>query len=222
MKQTPISWLLMTLSASTIHHVANPKSLYEPTTVAHSVNEFSASQGAHGWQYGHWNQSADDDGSYQQHTDFQLFSSYGDDRINGLSRHSEFVTGPLWYLDDGRYYTSVWASGGHAHAELELGTYAKANHWVIRRWTSDVSGDVEISGVYGKVMPWGELWGGQAIYQVMVDDTIHFKRSSDTGEQDYAFSVAIKPGSIVDFMIGPGPAIGVVSFTGAVTLKPRP
>jgi hypothetical protein len=51
---------------------------------------------------------------------------------------------------------------------MDLGSYARAKHWVVRRWTSTVSGRVEISGHAGKVMPWGENWGGYSRILIIV------------------------------------------------------
>jgi hypothetical protein len=81
--------------------------------IANSVSGFSGTQGSNGWWYGYWDQSADDDKFYGQKDDFRLLGRFGDDRVNGLSQHTEFTTGKLWYLEDGKYYTSIWAEGGH-------------------------------------------------------------------------------------------------------------
>lgn len=98
---------------------------------------------------------------FEWHADFQLLRHFGSDPINRLSDRPEFTTGKLWYLEDGVYYTSLWAEGGHPHGTMDLGAYARVEHWAVRRWVSTTSGLVNISGHAGKTMPWGENWGGR-------------------------------------------------------------
>lgn len=190
--------------------------LSKSQVIADSEADFSGQQGEKNWFYGYWNQSADSDGIYAPNQDFTTFENFGQDPINGLSQHLEFTTGPLWVLEDGQYYTSLWARGGHAHADMPLGDHARANHWVIRRWVSDTEGSVHIKGKVGKVMPWGELWGGATQYRILVDGDVVFEKAFDGAESDYAVDVNLSPGMPVDFMIGPGPAIGVVTFSAVI------
>lgn len=191
-----------------------PASRAQP--VADSVREFSGTQGLHGWTYGYWDRSADADGAYDPSVDFRSLEHFGDDPINGLSHHAEFETGRLWSLEDGVYYTSLWAAGGHAHSALDLGSYARAEHWVVRRWTSATAGSLTITGHAGKVMPWGANWGGGVLAVIVVDGAELFR--ADVGERgrDYAVDAAVAVGSRVDFLIGPHPAIGVVEFTATI------
>jgi hypothetical protein len=186
-------------------------------TIADSAEDFSGKQGQNGWTYGYWDESQDADGQYDQAGDFRLFTNFGTDHINGLSLHSEFTTGDLWYLEDGRYYTSLWAEGGHPHGTMDLGSYARAKHWVVRRWTSTVSGRIEISGHAGKVMPWGENWGGSTIFLVVAGGDQVYAAEVDDGGQKYSVSARVEAGTPVDFLIGPGSAIGVMRFTARVT-----
>jgi hypothetical protein len=186
-------------------------------TIADSVADFSGKQGLNGWTYGYWDESNDADGHYDQTGDFRLFSSYGVDPVNGLSLRSEFTTGDLWYLEDGRYYTSLWAEGGHPHGAMNLGSYARADHWVVRRWTSTVDGRIEISGQAGKVMPWGENWRGSCVFLVVAGgDQVH-EAEVDDGGQEYSVSAMVKAGTPVDFLIGPGSGIGVMRFTARIS-----
>ncbi len=185
-------------------------------TLANSVDDFSGQQGLNGWTYGYWDESTDADGKYDQASDFRLFSNFGIDPINGLSSHSEFTTGDLWYLEDGRYYTSLWAEGGHPHGAMDLGSYARANQWVVRRWTSTVNGRIEISGHAGKVMPWGENWVGSSSFLVVAGGDPVYETEVADGGQDYTVSAMVEVGTPVDFLIGPGSAIGVMQFTASL------
>lgn len=182
-------------------------------TIADSVRDFSGKQGLNGWMYGYWDESMDADGKYDQTSDFRLLSSFGADQINGLSVHTEFTTGDLWYLEDGRYYTSLWAEGGHPHGAMNLGSYATANHWVVRRWASTVNGRIEISGHAGKVMPWGENWVGSSRFLIVAGGEQVYEAEVDDDGQEYTVTAMVGVGTPVDFLIGPGSGIGVMRFT---------
>ena len=184
--------------------------------VADSVRDFSGTQGRNGWTYGYWDESGDADGNYDQRRDFRRFANFGIDPINRLAGHDRFTTGDLWYLEDGRFYTSLWAEGGHPHGALDLGTYAKANQWTVRRWVSTVSGRVEIRGHAGKVMPWGKNWSGSVSFLVVVDGNRVLEAEADDGGRDYSVSASVNVGTPVDFLIGPGSAIGVSRFTAVL------
>jgi len=130
-------------------HNASPRS---PQVVADSIGGFSGEQGANGWSYGYWDYTADADKSYDQAADFQLLRHFGSDPINQLSTRPELGTGKLWTLQDGLYYTSLWAGGGHPNGDLDLGARARAEHWAVRRWVSTTDGPITISGRAAKVL----------------------------------------------------------------------
>jgi len=180
------------------------------------VSGFSGTQGANGWSYGYWDRSADADGSYDQATDFRLLPHFGSDPINGLSSHAEFTTGPLWTLQDGLYYTSLWAEGGHANGTMDLGAHARVEHWAVRRWVSTASVPVTIRGHAGKVMPWGSNWSGGCLAQIVIDGTTVLRADMDDRGTDYSIDANVRVGSLVDCLIGPNPSIGVTKFTATV------
>lgn len=184
--------------------------------IADSVAGFSGQQGKNGWSYGYWDSTADADKTYSQTTDFQLLKHFGSDPINGISGHTEFTTGKLWYLEDGFYYTSLWARGGHPNSTMDLGKYAQVEHWAVRRWVSTTSGLVSISGHAGKVMPWGANWSGDVKARIVVDGATVFNTTIDDGGSKYTVSASVQPGSLVDFLIGPGTGIGVIEFTATI------
>ena len=188
--------------------------------VADSVQGFAGTQGANSWSYGYWDRSDDRDGAYDQAADFRLLPHFGSDPRNGLSARTEFTTGPLWFLQDGRFYTSLWATGGHPNANLELGVYSRAEQWAVRRWVSTIEGPVTIRGHVGKVMPWGRNWGGGCIAQIVVDGATVLRQGMDERGADYAIDARLRRGSLVDFLIGPNPSIGVTEFTATVRTAP--
>lgn len=188
--------------------------------IADSVEQFSNQQGAKGWSYGFWDQSSDQD--YHQETDFQLLKHFGDDRKNGLSGRSEFTTGKLWYLEDGQFFTSLWAEGGHANSPMKLGNYAAAKHWAVRRWVSSTTSSCTVRGRIGKVMPWGKNWTGHCRARIIVDGKEMFSEIMDEDGQDYSVEVDLKQGSLVDFLIGPEQGIGVMLFTARIENQAGP
>lgn len=191
-------------------------SLPRPEIIADSVSGFSGKQGANGWSYGYWDRSADTDKSYDQATDFHLLTHFGSDPINRISGRSEFTTGELWNLQDGLYYTSLWAEGGHPNGTMKSGTHAQVEQWAVRRWLSTTNGSFAISGHAGKVMPWGENWGGSCRALIVVDGTTVFSGVMDDHGTNYSVAATVHIGSLVDFLIGPGPSVGVTKFTATI------
>lgn len=187
--------------------------------IGDSAAEFSSEQGKDGWYYGYWDRSADEDGKYRQSVDFQLLKNFGSDSKNGISAHEKFTTGQLWYLEDGKSYTSLWATGGHANSPRQLGDYVAAEQWAVRRWVSDTSGIVTITGHIGKVMPFGANWGGECKASIIVDGETVFSSVMDEQGLDYAVVVKIHEKSVIDFLIAPDPSIGVVTFTTRIRMR---
>ena len=115
--------------------------------------------------------------------DFFLFRKHGNDNV--LSRHDGFTIGEAWILEDGRYYTSLWATGGHANSKDSLGSFAAAEQWAVRRWKSDNTCTVTISGHVGKLMPWGANWRGECQAIIVVDGKIVLSTVVDNHGLDY-------------------------------------
>lgn len=188
--------------------------------IGDSVAEFSNEQGKNGWYYGYWDLSTDADGKYNPSTDFKLLKNFGTDAWNGLSRRSEFTIGDVWYLEDGRSYASLWAKGGHANSAIGPANYSTAEQWATRRWISDASGTVTVSGHVGKVMPWGANWSGECQATIIVDGEVTFSTVMDEHGLDYSVAIKVREKSMVDFLIAPNPSIGVVTFTATIRKRP--
>lgn len=196
----------------------HPASLQPSQVVADSVSGFSGEQGANGWFYGYWDYTADADKSYDQAADFRLLRNFGSDPINQLSARPELGTGKLWTLQDGVYYTSLWAGGGHPNGAMDLGTRAQVEHWAVRRWVSTTQGPVTISGHAAKVL--ATNWGGGVQVRIVVDGTTVFSSAIDNRGAQYSVSATVHNGSLVDFLIGPGLpdayAVGVTELTATI------
>lgn len=196
-------------------HYASPRS---SQVVADSISGFSGEQGANGWSYGYWDYTADADKSYNQTADFQLLQHFGSDPINQLSTRPDLGTGKLWTLQDGLYYTSLWAGGGHPNGTMDLGAHAQVEHWAVRRWVSTANGPITISGHAAKVL--ATNWGGGVQTRIVVDGTTVFSAAIDNSGTNYSVNAMVHSGSLVDFLIGPGLpdayAVGVTEFTATL------
>lgn len=207
----------------------HPASLQASEVVADSVIGFSGKQGANGWSYGYWDRTADSDKSYSQTTDFQLIRHFGNDPTNGLSRRTDFTTGKLWTVQDGLYFTALWAEGGSANGTTKLARQAEVEHWAVRRWVSTVNGPVILNGHVAKILPWGRLDSGRV--HIIVDGATVFSAALDPsseglgsiylGATNYSVNATVQNGSLVDFLISPassenGGAFGPVKFTATI------
>ncbi len=208
------------LTFAPIFCLGQTRSSESTDVIGDSVAEFSNEQGKNGWYYGYWDLSTDADGKYNQLTDFKLLKNFGTDVRNGFSRHSKFTIGDVWYLEDGRSYTSLWAKGGHANSAIGPANYSTAEQWATRRWISDASGTVTISGHTGKVMPWGANWSGECRATIIVDGEVIFSTVMDEHGLDYSVAIKVQEKSMVDFLIAPNPSIGVVTFAATISKRP--
>lgn len=187
--------------------------------VADSVSGFSGDQGVNGWFYGYWDRTADTDQTFSQGTDFRLLKHFGSDPINQVSSHSDFATGKLWTLQDGLYYTALWAEGGSANGTTKLAPQAKVEQWAVRRWVSTFNGPVTISGQAAKILDWGNADSGQA--RIVVDGATVFSAATHGLTTNYSVNATLRSGSLVDFLITAGPpatggAFGPVKFTATI------
>ena len=115
------------------------------TLLADNVAEFSGVQGQDDWFYGYFDKGNDGDGHYDHASEFRLlpdFFPFGSFTTNSAERWSISSTPTrLTLIEALRQHP-----GGHA------GTgYFPAEEWVIRRWVSEVTSPIHISGSYAGV-----------------------------------------------------------------------
>ncbi|HTD65020.1 MAG TPA: lamin tail domain-containing protein [Candidatus Limnocylindria bacterium] len=105
-----------------------------PKTIANSVLEFSDTQGANNWQYGYYNKFTDGNTTYEM-ADFTPFP-----RAAGAHAADNYWTGTIWdWFAGNPPWTEISANGGHPN-----GSNNGAEHWVIRRWTAELTGDITV------------------------------------------------------------------------------
>jgi hypothetical protein len=176
--------------------------------LAWSARDFGDVQGAGGWQYGHYDGDGQGQGDGIEPTgrytddDFELLVPVE----NAWARHwGDPQLGP------------IQISGGGAHPSAVEGRAV----WAVRRWASEVAGTVQIAGTIGSSAK-GD--GTQAI--ILVDGAKVF--SAEVGgangqtRLEYDLSVVVEEGSLVDFVVTPGPGTDVnfdgTEFTALITL----
>jgi len=83
---------------------------------------------------------------------------------------------------------------------------AAATLYGVMRWTSGVSGSLNVSGTWTPF--WAASWGGTGMdVAVYADSVLKFTATlmpTDTAGLDFDFDINAFPGSIVDYVVGPG------------------
>ena len=173
-----------------------------PITIADSVGEFSSVQGTDGWLYGYYATPAVS--SSFTLLPFQASQNYYAEHI---------PSSPPWTL--------VSAMGGHPDAG--------SGHWAVRRWVSEVSGPVLLSGNIAKENLNG---GGVApdtgvVGRIYVDGVEVFSQFISGGDGvgvNYAFGAPATLGAAIDFAIDPNgnDYYDLTRFTAKVDFTPVP
>lgn len=189
------------------------------TIIADSVAEFSGVQGQSNWFYGFWDRTSDADGIYDPSSDFQLMAQYiAGPSINFGSQADTHA--PAWFVQDGSYWTALWRDGGHPNGTNGNHGRLPFEHWTTRRWVSEVSGPINISGIYST----HPSYGGQVDVRIRIDGIeVWTASASITTLTNYDINVLVNAGSFVDFMIDPHQSIDVSDqpyFTATITPEP--
>ncbi len=152
--------------------------------VADSVAEFSGSQGQDNWIYGYWDKRNDADHIYDPNE-----MSFFDDG---------FFQGGVWDLAvNVAPWTLLDANGGHPAAN---GQGDPEVHWAVRRWVSEVSGDIEIMG--DAIHP--STGGDGTIVRIFIDGVEVYNASLLGSSVSFDFLASVNAGSYVDFVIDAG------------------
>jgi hypothetical protein len=191
------------------------------TILANSVADFGDTQGANGWFYGYYDKTADSDFVYDYQTDFRLMSQYRQNH-----QLSAFASGPAWEVQDGVYFTELWANGGHGNGTTTSGGRRQEQQFAVRRWVSDYVGNVDIAVHLAKIdgNPTSNGVAGRVIIegnQVRWD----YVSGTDLTGITYTLSATVHVGDRIDLMLDPWAANdwGDSSiFTAQITATPEP
>ncbi len=158
----------------------------EPELLADSVAEYGPVQGERGWSYGYL--EPDGAGTFVQ-----------------MPTYVEGGADPGWYAGvGGVYWTMMDAESAHPNGETTTGGREPVEQWAVRRWTSDVAGEIDVTGAFAKVSVDGES-NGVAAY-IYVDDVLSwawFLEGWDNTGITYTKRFTVSEGSTVDFVIDP-------------------
>ena len=169
-----------------------------PPPLADSVAEYSDQQGQDSWNYGYWDLTADEAGGDGQYDDaeFQLMTEFYEPWSNWEVQHG-----------DGGFWTSVSDDGTHPNGLEGYEGRQAVEHWAIRRWVSEVTGDVSITGELSKRE--GTTGGDGVVGMIFVDGVEQYTQAvagSDDVGYTYSICVSVTVGSNVDFAISAGDA----------------
>jgi len=120
---------------------------FTPAVVANSVTEFSGTQGSNNWYYGYWDRAADPNGTYSD-IDMSFFPN-----ANEAYGPNNFWNGASWdWFNGDPPFTQITAGGATANAPN--GNPGRADHWAVRRWVSEWSGPIKITGQITHTSDW--------------------------------------------------------------------
>lgn len=163
-----------------------------PPVVAHSVAEFSGTQGQDGWHYGY----QQGDGAYNPDTDFTQFAGgNGQGAWNGTSQE---WTGSLWDANTASAapWTSIGATSVHPND-----SNPGPEHYTIRRWIADTAGTHTITGTFHNISASGDGTTGRVFHE----GTEIFAQVSDGGPVSFSIPRTLNIGDRIDFMVDTGP-----------------
>jgi hypothetical protein len=173
----------------------------DSAVVADSYKDWSANgvQGAGGWSYGYWiktNASA----TYSS-GQFVAFPSGG-----GPQSAFNFWDGAQWHWFDG---DPPFDTLGQVISQPNLfpGTGTNAlEHWVIRRWVSEISGQITIDWHFSKIDLTGEGTIAKVFRNGTQIDTISLAGSDFAGTNKTIAPFPVQVGDLIDFTVEPGPS----------------
>lgn len=195
--------------------------------LADSRLEFSGVQGSDGWSYGWY---ADADIAHTQGfaavntANFQEFGYYAPG--SGWWTHDSVSAGSG---DGGSPYflTVVTADAMHANAPIP-GSQEIADdvRWASRRWTSDITGTIDIIGHIAKADQ-GSLLGDGIDAYVIIDGISVYYYGVEVGDYtgtDFSLTAAVSEGSVVEFIVGSRQSglFDAVSFRSEIFGTPVP
>lgn len=159
--------------------------------VLDSVSEFSNEQGKNGWSYGYYNRSIANNAFSPN--DFEELTTFIDHEGSWILQSSS-----------NDFWTRLYSEGGHPNGIYTTQGRQPVDHWVVRRWKSDVSGDLTLEGQIFKKNT--DPNGNGIVARIFVAGTEIFNQyisSSDGIGVNYSINVNVNLGTYIDFVIDP-------------------
>jgi len=177
MQRSILSLGILAMSAHTLH----------AEIIADSEADFGAIQGVNGWFYGYYHISEGD--SPTNPASFRQLEVFGGDLINAWNRPG----------------SSDWASitDRTFHPHLPgAGRNDPNEYWISRRWVSDRSGTLNITGLIDEA----DLGGDSVNASIYVDgiETVKYQLSTVINSMiEYDIDVAVSAGSTIELVVSP-------------------
>jgi len=168
--------------------------------IADSVEEYSGVQGQDNWFYGYYIAPFT-----SEH--FILMPEFNNITLSGSSKK--------WEVNNGVYRTSLNKEGGHPNGIDSSGSFQPVEQWAVRRYISEFTGFVKISGSFKELNTLGDgvtghinvdgvnIWSHELNDLVGTDSVVG---ASIRVGVNYEVETEVHEGSIIDFVITPGSA----------------
>ena len=151
------------------------------TLLAFSAIGFSSTQGKCGWSYGYVAPATS--------TAFVLMGEYD-------------AVGEAWYVQNGTFWTFHNRNTTHPNGITTGGGRTAVDHWSVRRWTSNVTGQVRITGRVKKAA--GAAFGNGIIARIVVGANKPFEQIIvDEAGQTFDVTVNVALDQPIDFVVDP-------------------
>ena len=193
-----------------ISEVIPPEPPAPPTVIADSEQDwsFDGTQGENDWSYGYYDQRLDvetGDGVYEL-DDFTEFLNDGSGIVSADAAFGAWKDSPN-HWDNTKWdllanaapvghgpWTEITCVGGHPAANAQGDPEV---HWAIRRWQSDVDGEIRLSGRMNN----GSAGGDGTVCRILRNGTEIFSAVTDGTVVNYSVDTAVSSGDIFDFAI---------------------
>lgn len=194
--KSPVAGSVSVNLSRDVQYVVGPVTSVTDTAkelLADSVSGYSKMAGKNGWYYGY--------------AELGSTASYD-------PSHFKQMSWGIWGSDNYRWLgpgAYPFASGSQMHP---------SGAWAIRRWVSDTSGDVTLSGSVSR----GEGGDGVGIRIFVDGDEVYSRNLAPTQSVDYSVpNVAIKFGSKIDFTLNHRneSSFDATGFTSRITRRPE-
>ncbi|MBN2296485.1 MAG: PEP-CTERM sorting domain-containing protein, partial [Pirellulales bacterium] len=116
-------------------------------------------------------------------------------------------------------YTTTHIWGGHPNGTNANMSRLPVEQWAVRRWVSEVTGEITISGVMDPIN------GGNMYTHVIIDGSEVYQHQVPNEEFNYTVIADVNVGSTVDFVISPNnhdDVNGDTKFTATIDFVPEP
>jgi hypothetical protein len=178
----------------------------EALIVADSVKDYSGIQGQNNWYYGYYQGGLNSN-------NFNLMTEFGYVR---LAPNNEVFSANTWTVQSSFYYTSLTDMGGHPNGRFSAAR--PIEQWAVRRWISEVDGEITLSGTIAKTdMGAG---GNGIIGNILLDGVPIFSQfiaNNDFVGINYTINTAVNKGAIVDFILDSNENNGLFDTTKFTT-----